>query len=504
MEKTPLLLPAAAVMAGIVLSDYFDCWPLGLVVLGVMLLAAFLLGRFRWWQTTLIVCCCLLVGALLGSLAKRNSVVAWPDHRMAVEAVVIAEPVVKARTITIDVLTVQGGHKVRCHVVCDARSQHVTIGQGLLLNININNVRAYRDSHFDYQRYMASHGFVGEAYVRATDWQLRQVSLRTLSLLQRIRLRMLCLRHQLLLRYRQWELDSGAYGVVAAMTLGDKSALDSELKDTYSRVGASHVLALSGLHLMIIYSVVSLVVGWRRFRLLSQVLTVLAIWGFALLAGLSPSVERAAMMVTTYALLSLGHRERMSVNTLAFVAIVMLIANPYALYDVGFQLSFAAVLAILTICPIFMSVIPLHVQQRHRWLMSVWALSAVSVSAQLGTAPLVAYYFGRFATWFLLANYIVVPLASVILYLSLACLLTSWWLPLQQLLVAGLSVVVVLMNRVLSYVAQWPASSIEGISLSALQVVLLYVAIAGVVLAVSVYQRAAVRAGQGVHQNGSS
>ncbi len=285
------------------------------------------------------------------------------------------------------------------------------------------------------------------------------------------------MRQQLLQRYRQWGITEEAYGVVAAMTLGEKALLDKDLKETYSKVGAAHILALSGLHMMIIYSVISLFVGWRRFRMLSQLVIIVAIWAFAFLVGMSPSVVRSAFMISIYALLSLGYRERMSVNTLAFAALVMLLCNPQSLYDIGFQLSFMAVLAILLFNPLFGKVVPLHMLQRHRWLNGLWGMTTVSVSAQLGTAPLIAYYFGRFSTYFLLSNYVVIPLATLILYLAVASMMTFWWTGLQYWLVATLSAVVVLMNRLLEAISCLPYCSIDGLHLSVWQVGFLYIII---------------------------
>ena len=284
-------------------------------------------------------------------------------------------------------------------------------------------------------------------------------------------------RHQLLEHYRQWGVKDEAYGIVAAMTLGEKSQLDASLKETYSLVGASHVLALSGLHLMIIYTVISLFVGWRRFRTASQVFIVLSIWAFTFLVGLSPSVVRAAFMISIYALLSLGHRERMSVNTLMFTAIVMLLANPLSLYNMGFQLSFMAVLAILLFCPMLERLIPLHIQMEHRWLKALWGLACVSLAAQIGTAPLIAYYFGRFATWFLFSNFVVIPLATLLLYLALFSICTCWWSGLQALMVTALSAIVVFMNNLLEGISHLPLRSIEGIHLSTLQLGCIYLLI---------------------------
>lgn len=300
-----------------------------------------------------------------------------------------------------------------------------------------------------------------------------------------LRQRFLEWRSELLEKYHEWGVGDEAYGVVAAMTLGDKKAVDKDTKETYRVAGASHILALSGLHLMIIYSVITLLVGWMRFRLLSQVIIILAIWAFALLTGLSPSVTRSAAMISIYALLSLGYRERMSVNTLAFVAIVMLVISPQMLYDVGFQLSFMAVLSIVLWHPLLNSLIPPHIQQRHRWLSSLWGLITVSTAAQIGTAPLVAYYFGRLPVWFLLSNFIVIPLATVVLYLTLTLVVVSWWSWAASLVAKALTMVVVMMERSLAWVGALPYSSIDGIQLSVLRVYLIYIIIGSMFVAVS-------------------
>ncbi|MBR2151008.1 MAG: ComEC/Rec2 family competence protein [Prevotella sp.] len=284
-------------------------------------------------------------------------------------------------------------------------------------------------------------------------------------------------RQQLQEHYRQWGISDEAIGVVTAMTLGEKSQLDSRVKETFSKTGAAHILALSGLHLMIIYSFISLFFSRRRFRLLSQIVIITALWAFAFLVGMSPSIVRSAFMISIYSLLSLGHRERMSINTLSLTAIVMLIVNPQSLYDIGFQLSFMAVLTILLFNPLFGRLIPLHLLQRHHWLKGLWGLTIVSISAQIGTAPLVAYYFGRFSILFLLSNFIVMPMATAVLYLAISCLLTCWWGWLQHLLATVLSTVVVWTNGLLLGISQLPYCSIEGISLSPLQVALIFVVV---------------------------
>ena len=478
----PLFPLAVCLIAGIAICDWLPDWTTGLVVLAVSTLLTALLYRWPRCQTAGLWICCLLLGMTLASRHQQQLEVEWPQERITQEVVVIEEPVIKKRWIIVDVLTGTDHRKLRLHIHKDEDSQRITVGDGLLITTNINKVRARK-------RYMQCHGFMGEGFVWQGYWHWKQVSLKGLSAIERMRLHFLCWRHQVLERYRIWGIEDDAYGVLTAMTLGEKTHIDQQTRETYREVGASHILALSGLHLMIIYSIISLLVNWRHIRLLSHVLIILSIWAFALFTGLSPSVVRAAMMITVYALLSLGYRNKMSVNTLAFVAVVMLVINPLALYDLGFQLSFSAVLAIILINPLLYSLIPQHILMEHRFLRWIWGLATVSISAQIGTAPLVAYYFGYFSTVFLITNYIVIPLTGFILYLTPLLLAVCWW-PWGVTLMAGiLSFLVRTMNQLLGWIAQLPHSSINGINLSTLQVFLLYIIIGSIYVAVSIKYR---------------
>lgn len=279
-------------------------------------------------------------------------------------------------------------------------------------------------------------------------------------------------RSLLLERLETAGLSDDRYAVVAAMALGDRSALTKELKETYSKTGASHVLALSGLHLGIIYALLSMLVVGRRWQMIRQVAIILSIWAFVFLVGMSASVVRSAVMLTVYALLALGHRQKMSINTLAFTAIVMLLITPKALFDVGFQMSFMAVFSILLFVPLFYRPFSAEYLMTHRAISWLWGMMAVSIAAQIGVAPLIAYYFGRFSCYFLLTNFIVIPAATLILYLALGTLL----IPSLGVVLASM---VGLLNTTLLYIATIPGATIEGLHPS----VGLTVAIYGVLLA---------------------
>ena len=295
------------------------------------------------------------------------------------------------------------------------------------------------------------------------------------SRLDRSKTYFLAQRTKLLDRLSESGVDGSVYAVVAAMALGDKSQLTKELKDTYAVSGASHILALSGLHLGIIFTLLSLLLSRRRWQVVSQVVIIICIWLFVFLVGMSASVVRSAVMFTVYALLSLGHRNQMSVNTLAFAAILMLLLNPMSLFDVGFQMSFMAVLAILLFYPFFESVWSQPFLFDHRIFKWLWTMMAVSCAAQIGVAPLIAYYFGRFSNYFLLTNLLVVPAATLILYLSLLVLLIP---SLAYLLIY----IVEALNHLLSWIATLPGASIEGLHPTLLQVWMTYVIIGAVYL----------------------
>ena len=305
--------------------------------------------------------------------------------------------------------------------------------------------------------------------------QRAQQDTSSISRLDRSKTYFLEKRNELLERLSDHGVDGSVYAVVAAMTLGDKSQLTNELRKTYAITGASHILALSGLHLGIIYTLLSLLLSRRRWWIVSQVVIIVCIWLYVFLVGMTVSVVRSAVMITVYALLSLGHRDKMSVNTLAFAAIVMLLFNPLSLFDVGFQLSFLAVLAILLFYPLFEGVWPQPFLMDHRVFKWLWTMLSISCAAQIGVAPLIVYYFGRFSCFFLLTNLLVVPAATLILYLSLVVLLIP---SLAYLLIYMVDT----LNHLLTWVATLPGVSIEGLHPTLLQVSMVYVIIMAVYL----------------------
>ena len=474
-KEAPLLRLAVCLMAGIVIGDHFVVgWPL-LLICVVMVVTALLLWKHEHLQSIAIAVCFVVLGWLMMEHQKTSLQVVWPEGEVNYEAVVLSEPVEKPKTMAVDVLLTESGRKLKCYLYKDDRSRGLRIGDGLQIQSRIESNSDWRKGSFDYRRYLEIHGFTGRTFVASWKWQKTRVSLVKLSRLERMRLTFLKYRSRLLEKISAQGTDTDAYAVVAAMALGDKSALTQELKDVYSVTGASHVLALSGLHLGIIYTLLSLFVFRRRWQVLSQMVIILSVWAFVFLVGMSTSVVRSAVMLSIYALLSLGHRDRMSVNTLAFTAIVMLMVSPMSLFDVGFQMSYMAVLSILLFVPLLESVFTAEYLMSHRVVRWLWGMVAVSLSAQIGTAPLIAYYFGRFSCYFLLTNFIVIPAAMLILYLSLVVLVVPSLANLLYSIVAAL-------NSLLAQIAAIPGASIENLHPTKIQTTMIYLIIVAVYL----------------------
>ena len=304
-------------------------------------------------------------------------------------------------------------------------------------------------------------------FISRDSWHRGGDGFSHLSNIQRLRLRALQWRSTLVQRIISPDDDSDAQAVLAAMVLGDKSELSKELRATYSATGASHILALSGLHLGIIYLLLTQLTLGRRRMWLTQVPVVLGIWAFALITGLSTSVVRAAMMISLYAVFSLGGRRQSPLGVLSFTAIIMLLFNSDSLYDIGFQLSFMAMLGILIFVPLFERMVSIRWLMEHRVVKWLMAMMTMSVAAQLTTAPLVAYHFGRFSTYFLLTNLLAIPIATLILYVAVATLIVP--------AVAGvLGWLAGVLNAVLGWVSGLPLASIEGLHPSLLQVAMMY------------------------------
>lgn len=266
-------------------------------------------------------------------------------------------------------------------------------------------------------------------------------------------------------------------GLAEALLIGYKDDLDKELVQSYVNTGVVHIIAISGLHLGLIYWLLMQLFGWIKFRRLQWmkfVMIIGALWVFALLTGGSASVMRSALMFTFLAAGQLANKRSSTCNSLAASAFLLLCYNPYWLWDAGFQLSYGAVLGIV----LFMQPLYHCLYVKNKLLDAVWKLLATSLAAQILTAPVSIYLFHQFPLSFLLTNLVAVPLSSLVVLTEIGLCVCAAIPPLAHWGGVAVSRMIEVMNGFVIYMEKLPFSMWGGLQISLLQTGLLYAIIA--------------------------
>jgi competence protein ComEC len=261
-------------------------------------------------------------------------------------------------------------------------------------------------------------------------------------------------------------------GLAEALLIGYKDDLDRTLVSAYSNTGVVHVIAISGLHLGIIYTILLFLTRplekrklfWSRF-----LLVVAGLWIFSFIAGAQASVLRSAIMFTFIAAGTLCNRRSPIINTLALSALVLLCWDPYLMWDVGFQLSYTAVLSLV----LFFKPVYNWLFIRNKFLDQIWKLSAVTISAQILTLPLTIYYFHQFPLLILLTNLIAIPLSTIILIGEILLVAFSWWPLVSSALGWIITIIIRWMNQLICF-ADDLNLVLSGLVINKPQVLLLY------------------------------
>lgn len=224
--------------------------------------------------------------------------------------------------------------------------------------------------------------------------------------------------------------------IAIAFTLGDKTMIDRNLKDSYKNAGVMHALTLSGFHVGVIWSMVGLILSFfritRRTRHLHFCLSTAIIAAYAIVTGLNPPVVRAGIMLTVWNLMKNLGRSNDSISALAMAAFVMALFDPSVLFSAGFQLSFAATAGIATLHPVIngcaeklLGTCGASGGILLRSLHKIIVIASISVSCTIATLPLTLYYFGGLPRYFLIANMAVIPCVTMTLYAIAAAVITA-------------------------------------------------------------------------------
>ena len=270
--------------------------------------------------------------------------------------------------------------------------------------------------------------------------------------------------------------------VFQALILGQRRDISDQLYRNYAAAGAIHILAISGLHIGILLLMLNLMLRplerIKNGKFVKAIFIIILLWGFAFLTGLSPSVVRAVCMFSFIAIGMQLKRKTGSLNSVFLSMFFLLLLNPYYLFQVGFQLSYLAVISIIIFQPVIYGIF----SPRFKAIDYFWKLSSVSLAAQIGVMPLSIYYFHQFPGLFLLSNLVILPFLGLILGLGILVILLSLGNLLPGVIKDLFAFLLNAMNQFIEFIAGMDNLLISNIKLGALQSLALYLIIFSLVL----------------------
>lgn len=368
--------------------------------------------------------------------------------------------------------------KVLLFLSKDSVTEKIKYGDLLLVNTKFNSINALNNpEEFNYKQFLSYKNIYHQAYINSKQQILVAENQGNIILKTGYNLR-----NYLLTIYRNNHISGDEYAVASALIVGYDDLISKELIRAYAGTGTLHVLSVSGLHIGIVYILLNyLFIFFEKIKYgktVKYILILLTLWFYAVLTGLSPSVLRSALMFSIFATATrLGWNINVY-NTLSFTCFVLLLINPFSITDVGFQLSFLAVLGIVTIQP--------WLYERYKpnnWFINkIWVLTSVSVAAQIATFPLSIYYFHQFPNYFIFSNLIAIPLSGIILIYGLV-MFVAGSIPLIATMASQLFFLLVrLLNQFVIYSENLPYAVWKGLFISSFGTIILFMIITSSIL----------------------
>ncbi|QHS61838.1 ComEC/Rec2 family competence protein [Chitinophaga agri] len=388
---------------------------------------------------------------------------------------------VAVRYIVRDNMCIAAEGKLLVYLEADSSAVRLQTSDQLLIDSHTETVgRNGNPGAFDYNRYCALQQVYRQAYLREKHWYKLLWGDENVWRNRLQQSRSYCL------RILQQYIGGKEAGLASALLIGYRYDLDRELVRDYTNTGIVHIIAISGMHLALIYGALLWLTQWwpqqRYTNIVKGVLIILVLWAFTLLTGGAASVLRATVMFT---FLTIGKcmlaRHTNVYNTLAASAFILLCYEPRLLVDVGFQLSYLAVLSIVVCYRRLYHLI--HID--NKWLSKLWDMTALTLAAQLFTIPACLYYFHQFPLYFLPANLLAVPLSTVVLYAEI------FLLPFGNMPVIADKIGMLLkglmqcMNSLTGIIGHLPGALITGVDIQLISVVCMYGCIGALLILLS-------------------
>ena len=343
-------------------------------------------------------------------------------------------------------------------------------GNQLIISSKLQRINNSGDPFgFDYQQFMSNRNIYYSSYISADNfvWADKETQKSLPFLAEKFR-------NKLIVELKQYISNDESLQVISALTQGYRKELSAETRSYFASTGAMHVLAVSGLHVGMIFLFLSNLLAFLkryRFGALFFVLSIGSLlWFYALLTGLSPSVLRATVMFSFILIGNSLRRPTSIYNSIAASAFLLLLFNPKMIFEVGFQLSYAAVISIVFFFPRLEKLLT----PRSFLFRKIWQLTCVSIAAQFGTVALSVFYFHQFPLFFWLSNLLVIPAAYLILGGTFLFFLVYPINVLATLTAAGLSGITYLITFLLRKIDQLPFSLIENIPITKPQLLFLF------------------------------
>jgi competence protein ComEC len=351
-------------------------------------------------------------------------------------------------------------------------------GDGLIIKGNPQTVHAPSNpGEFDYRKFLAFKNIYHQKLVKSADVRFIKHNSRSLLF--------------------EWAYAARSWGdrvlhenikgsqeraIASALILGVTDELDWNILNAYASTGVLHVLSVSGLHVGIVYMILLFLLkpleNRREGKWILAIVSIIVLWAYAFITGLSPSVLRSVTMFTFIALSRAINRHTDIYNTLSLSAFILLVYDPFMIMSVGFQLSYLALLGIIYFQPRLYQLW----EPKWMWLDKIWEVSSVSIAAQLVTFPVSLLYFHQFPIYFLFANLLVIPVSFVVLVGGLALLAIQFISPLAHVIGVSLEFIIKGMNSFIVLVNNLPWSTLSNVSITSMQYWLLMGVLASIAL----------------------
>lgn len=487
MKKIFNYLPlhfVVCVILGILVQFYTGLWAFGFLKLGATIISFLIILYFansKILRTVFAFLLFFLVGVSSVFVNDNHSYVNYYKDFLNDDSTVIlkVDKVLKpgnynnkyqAKVIQVDANKVIG--KVLLNISKDSFSNLLKVDELVYAKPEFIEVNSPLNPHqFNYKAYLEKQGIQQQLFLKNNQYKSLGVKGFSLSgFSAKIRKRI-----QKSLKKYQFKNDELA--VINALLLGQRQGISKELSANYSKAGAIHILAVSGLHVGIILLILSNLFKpleqFKNGKIIKTVIIVLFLWMFAFIAGLSASVVRAVTMFTFLAFGLSFQRKKVVAFSLISSMFFLLIFKPMFLFDVGFQLSYLAVFGIILIQPKLYNVW----KPRYRITNKFWQLTTVSIAAQIGVLPLSLYYFHQFPGLFMLSNLVIIPCLGAILIGGILIIAFALIGILPEFLAKIYGFIISLMNGFVSWISHQEQFLLQEISLSFYTMFLIYLAI---------------------------